>query len=121
MRRSESGRVTFKAILSLAFLAALVFVGFKVIPVYVNDYQLNDFVYNQTSFWVTEHTPPEAIVKSVLAKAQDLDLPLEAEDVTVKANAAKVSVSLDYDVPVDLKVYTWRIHFTHSSENRSIT
>ncbi len=40
MRLSESGRITFKAILSLAFLAAVIFAGFKTIPVYVNNYQL---------------------------------------------------------------------------------
>ena len=120
MRLSDSGRMTFKAILALAFLAAVIFTGIKTIPVYINDYQLNDYIYTQTSFWVSQHASPDAIRDSVLAKAQDLDLPVAAEDVTVDANANKVTVSLDYHVPVDLKVYTLRLHFTHSTENRSI-
>jgi hypothetical protein len=120
MRLSESGRITFKAILSLAFLGALIYVGIKAIPVYVNDYELNDYVQNQTPFWQTQHASADTVRKNVLAKAQDLGLPLAAEDVTVEATPNKVSVNLDYHVPVDLKVYTLQLHFTHSSENRSI-
>jgi len=40
--------------------------------------------------------------------------------VTVNANANKVSVTVDLHVPVDLKVYTLQLHFTDSSENKSI-
>jgi len=120
MQLSESGRITIKAILSLAFIAAVIYSGFKIIPVYVNDYELNDYIYNQTPFWVTQHASAEAILKNVLAKAEDLDLPLAAEDVTIDANVNKVAVSIDYHVPVDLRVYTLQLHFTHSNENRSI-
>jgi hypothetical protein len=120
MRLSESGKTSFKTILSLAFLAALVYASVKIIPVYVNDYQLNDYVQNQTPFWQTQHATADAVQKNVLAKAQDLGLPLAAENVTVEVTANKVTVILDYHVPVDLKVYTLPLHFTHSSENRSI-
>ena len=120
MRHSESGRITFKALLSLAFLAAVIYSGVKIIPMYVEDYQLNDYVQTQTPYWLTQHASVDAIQKNVLAKAHDLDLPLAADEVAVEANSDKVTVSLDYHVPVDLKVYTLRLHFTHSNENRSI-
>jgi hypothetical protein len=32
-----------------------------------------------------------------------------------------VTVNIDYTVPVDFKVYTWQLHFTDSSENKSLT
>ena len=120
MRWSESGRITFKALLSLAFLAAVIYTGIKTIPVYVNNYQLQDYLQTQTPFWLTERVPEDAIRKNILAKAQDLNLPVEADDVTVVAGASKVSVNIDYHVPVDLKVYTLPLHFTASSENRSL-
>jgi len=120
MRLSESGRITLKAILSLAFLAAVIFTGVKIIPVYVNDYQLHDYVENQTPFWLTQRAPAEAIQKNVVAKAEDLGLPLAPEDVTVNANSNRVTVSLDYHVPVDLKVYTLQLHFTYSTQNTAI-
>jgi hypothetical protein len=120
MRPSESGKITFKAVLSLAFLAAVIFASFKFIPIYVNNYELKDYIQNQTPFWLTQRASADGIRKNILAKAQDLGLPIAEDDVTVEANQNRVSVSIDYHVPVDLKVYTLQLHFTDSSENRSI-
>ncbi len=117
---SESGKITFKALLSLTFLGVLVFVAFKTVPVYINDLQLDDYIQNQTPFWQTQHASEEVIRKTIIAKAQDLGLNLASDDMKVEATANKVSVRLDYHVPVDLKVYTLQLHFTHSSENRAI-
>jgi hypothetical protein len=86
----------------------------------VDNYQLQDYIQSQTPFWLTQRASPDAIRKNVLAKAQDLDIPLAEEEVTVDVNANKVSVNLDVHVPVDLKVYTLQLHFTDTSENRSI-
>ena len=120
MQRSDSGKITFKAILSLAFLAAVIFGAIKTIPVYVNNYELQDYIQSQTPFWLTQHATADAIRNNILAKAQDLGLPLAAEQVKVEANSYRVGVNIDYTVPVDLKVYTLQLHFTPSSENRSI-
>ncbi len=120
MGRPESGRGTAKAIFALAFIAAVVFSAVKIIPVYVNNYQLQDYIQSQTPFWLTQHASVDAIRKNVLVKAQDLDLPLAEEQVKVEATTNRVTVRIDYTVPVDLKVYTLQLHFTPSSENRSI-
>lgn len=120
MRRVESGRGTAKAIFALAFLAAVIFSCFKIIPVYVNNYELQDYLQNQTPFWLTQRASVDTIRGNILGKAQDLGLPMEAEQVKVDATAARVTINIDYTVPVDLKVYTLQLHFTPSSENRSI-
>lgn len=116
----DSGRITLKTLLSLAFLAAVIYSSFKIIPVYVNDYELNDYIQTQTPFWLTDHASADAIRQNVLAKGQDLGLPLVTDDVTVDAETNRVSVSLDYHVPVDLKVFTLPLHFTHTSRNTAI-
>jgi hypothetical protein len=120
MRPSESGRITFKGILSVAFIVAVVYSGTKIIPVYVDNYELQDYIQSQTPYWLTQRVTAEVIRKTILAKAQDLNLPVEEEDVSVEANQNKVSINIDYNVPVDLKVYMLQLHFTPSSENKSI-
>ena len=50
----------------------------------------------------------------------DLELPIDADQVQVEASSASVTVSLDYTVPVDLKVYTVKLHFTSSARNKSL-
>ena len=121
MRPSESGKITIKAILSLAFIVAVIYSGFKILPVYVDNYQLQDYIQGQTPYWLTQRASADVIRKTILAKAVDLDLPVGEDDVTVQADQNKVTVKIDYTVPVDLKVYMLQLHFTPSSENKSLT
>ena len=121
MRPSESGMISFKAMVWIAFIVAVLYCGFKIVPVYVDNYQLQDYLQGQTPYWLTQRTPADAIRKTILTKAQDLDLPIGEDDVTVQADQNKVTIKLDYIVPVDLKVYTLQLHFTPSSENKSLT
>ena len=120
MRRLDSGRGTLKTIFSIGFLAALVYSSVKIIPVYVNNYQLQDYIEQQTPFWLTQRNSAEAIRDNIVAKAQELDLPVSSEEVKVEATGSRVTVHIDYTVPVDLRFYTLQLHFTPSSENRSI-
>jgi hypothetical protein len=120
MRPTESGKITLNAIISLAFVAAVIFAGFKIIPVYVDNFQLQDYIQGQTPYWLTQRATAEAIRKTIITKGQDLDITLGDDDVTVQADQYKVTVKIDYTVPVDLKVYTLQLHFTPSSENKSI-
>jgi hypothetical protein len=63
---------------------------------------------------------PEQIKETVFKEMQDLDIPATKDDLVVKAEAGKVSISLDYRVPIDLIVYKFDLHFTPSSSNKDI-
>ena len=119
MRRSDSGKSTVKAVLSIAFVFALAYSAAKIIPVYVSSYELQDYIRQQNPFWLTQRTPADAIRNHILAKAKDLDLPVEPDQVKVDMGGG-VSVQLDYTVPVDLKVYTLHLHFTPAADNRQL-
>ena len=120
MRNTDSGKGTAKALFWLLVLLFLGYSGAKIIPLYVNNYQLQNYLVEQTPFWVTQRASSDVVRARVLAKAQDLDLPITKDDVQVEATQAKVVVSIDYTIPVDLKVYTLNLHFTPHSENRAL-
>ena len=120
MRRTDAGRGYAKAIISLVILGAVAYAAIKIVPVYVSNYELEDYIREQTPFWVTQRTSAEAILTNIIAKAQDLGLPLEREEVKVDTGGGRVRVVIDYTVSVDLKVYTLQLHFTPSAENRSL-
>lgn len=120
MRPSDSGRITLKGLLTLVFFVAAIYSTAKVLPVYVNNFELQDYIQTQTPYWLSQRASEEVIRKTVLAKADDLNLPVQAEDVTIEANQYRVSIAIDYTVPVDLKFYLLQLHFTPSSENKSI-
>ena len=121
MRRSEAASGRFKALLSLAFLAAIIFVAIKTIPAYVNNFELQDHVRQLSVELAVRAKPvtPDEIRDEVVAFAQDHGVPLTADNVKVTI-ASRVSISLDYTVPVDLMVYTLKLHFTPSAENQSL-
>jgi len=121
MRVSEAGQSRLKGFFTLAVLAALIYVGFRALPVYVNNYQLEDYTRQLAVQATVSHTSADEIQQNVVARASDLSLPVSPEQVTVVSNRAGVEIAIDYTVPVDLRVYTWVLHFRYSTSNRALT
>ena len=120
MRHSESGSASIKTYLTLIFLACVIYASFKILPVYVNSWEIEDYIRQQTPYWLTQRANGDVIRGRVLDKARELGLPMDADQVQVDATSASVTVALDYTVPVDLKVYTVKLHFTSSAQNKSL-
>jgi len=121
MRTSESGRSFLGGILTLAVIAALIYVAFLTVPIYVNNYELEGYIRDLAIQASVARSPAGEIQKSVLAKALDLHLPVSADQIKVESNRGNIKIDVDYTVPVDLKVYTWVLHFTPSTSNRALT
>jgi hypothetical protein len=121
MGRSDRGQGKMKAILSLAFLAAVAYAGVKIIPVYVQNYELQDYIRQIAVRATVDRTPAEAVQNNVVAHARDnLRLPITRENVKVQYSGRTITIDIDYTVPVDLKVYTLNLRFTPSAENRAL-
>jgi hypothetical protein len=120
-RRLERGEGKLKAIIVTGILLLGVIAGVKVIPPYVAYYQLNDKVQEIARFGVVEHSTEDQIRDKVLKTIDDLQIPATKDNVKVSAGSARVSISVDYTVPVDILFYHVDLHFTPSSENKSIT
>lgn len=119
--RLERGEGKLKAIIVTAILALGVIAGIKVIPPYVAYYQLNDKVQEIARFGVVEHNTEDQIRDKVLKTIEDLQIPATKDNVKVSAGSSRVSISVDYTVPVEILFYHVDLHFTPSSENKSIT
>jgi hypothetical protein len=110
-----------KALLSLAFLGAVLFCAFKIVPVYVENYELQDYM-NQLAVEATVHQPqekPEALQNEIYAKAESLGLPVERQNIKVSVGQTVV-INVEYSVDIDLKIYTLPLHFTPSAKNSNI-
>ncbi|MGC1484593.1 MAG: hypothetical protein WA789_12430 [Candidatus Acidiferrum sp.] len=119
-RRAQRGGGGVKAIAYTVFLVFAVFVAFKVVPPYVSEYQLSDKMDEQARFAVVNRYSEDQIRDNIYKVIQDLDIPAKREDIKVSATQQVVKISLDYTVPVDLLVYSTSLHFSPSSENKSI-
>jgi hypothetical protein len=90
------------------------------VPVYVQDYQLSDKMQETARFAVVNRYNEEQIRDTIFKEIQSLEIPAKREDIKVSSSQSVVKISVDYTVPVDLFFYHMDIHFTPSSENKSV-
>lgn len=121
MRRSDTGSGTAKAIFALAFLGIVAFVAVKTLPPYINNYDLQDHIRQVAITYAARGRNINAadIKNDIITFCQDKGMPVEAKDVTVTISS-RVTIEVDYTVPVDLKVYTLQLHFTPATEDQSL-
>lgn len=107
-RQAGQGKIGCALWLLAFFLAALV--AYKMIPVKVKSAELYDFMVDQAK-WAGNATN-DALEKSILAKANELGLPLDEKDVEVQKDRDRVRMEATYTVPVEFPGYTyyWRFH-----------
>jgi hypothetical protein len=118
--RSERGNSSLKALLWTAVLIAGAVVAFKMVPVYVAEYQLNDKMQEEARFGVVNGFSEDRIRDEIFKLVRELEIPAKREDIKVVASREVVKISLDYTVPVNLYVYQMELHFHPEAENRSI-
>jgi hypothetical protein len=119
--RSQRGEGKLRAVIVTAILALGILVAWKVIPPYSAEYQLADKMQEIARFGIVDHKTEEQIRESVFKTIQDLDIPATRDNIKVTADASKVTISVDYTVPIDILFYHLDLHFTPSSENKSLT
>lgn len=119
-RRFERGEGRLKGILIVAIIVLAIYTAWKMVPPYVNDYQLSDKMQEQSRYAMVNHYTVEQIRDNIYKVMVDLDIPAKKEDIRIVADGNVVKVSLNYTVPVDVLVYHTDLHFTPNSETKSL-
>jgi len=117
---SERGGGKIKAILVTVVLAFAVYAAVKIVPPYAAEYQLADKIQEQARFAVVNRYTEEQIRENVFKVVQDLGIPAKREDIKIESSQQVVRIAMDYTVPIDLLAYHMDLHFTPSSENKSL-
>jgi hypothetical protein len=120
-RRSERGEGRLKTVLFIGVVVVLIYLGVKLVPPFVSEYQLQDKMQEQARFGIVNRYTDEQLRENVFKVIQDLDIPAKREDIKVTITPSAVKITLDYTVPVDLLFYSTELHFSPSSENKSLT
>ena len=120
-RGAEQGAGKLKAIVFTAVFAFLIYSAIKIIPPYVNNYQIADKMQETARFAVVNRYDEEKVRDVIFKEIQDLEIPVKREEIKVVVNPSLVKIDLDYTVPIDLLFYHLDLHFTPSSVNKSLT
>lgn len=115
-KRAQRGEGRMKAIIYTLILVAGIYAAFKLVPLYVANYELKDKISEQARFAVVNRYSEDQIRDILFKTIQDLDIPAKREDIKVQQTNHGLMISVNYTVPVDFKVYKTEIVFTPSSE-----
>ncbi len=110
-RSSERGELKAQIILTFAFFALVIYLGFKFIPVYIAAYDFDSAMKTQAQY-AGSAKPDGTIMKELLTKAAELELPIKKENIKIQRNSSKIVIRADYTVPVATFFFTYRWRFT---------
>jgi len=117
---SQRGEGKGKAIVFTVVFLFGIFAAVRLIPPYLAEYELADKMQELARFAVVNRYTDEQIRDHVFKEVRNLEIPVKREEIRVDASAEKVSISVDYRVPVDLLIYKFELHFTPSSQDKNI-
>lgn len=113
--RRQRGEGQLGCVIGLLFLLIAIFIAYKFIPVKVKAADMRQTVVDEAKSGGIHDDA--LIMKMILAKAEELDLPITKENVEIRRHASQIKVEVQYTVPVKFPgfVYQWKFH--HTAEN----
>lgn len=118
MSRSNSRPGRGRLVFDIALLSVLVYLGIKTVPVYVENYELTEYMRQLAIQASAKRSAAPDVESQVIAYAQSLDLPVARDGVRVGVGGGQVTIAVDYAVPVDLKLCIWKLHFAPSTDSQ---
>jgi len=103
----------------LFLLVAVVFVGIQYGRAYLTRYQFDDAVRQSVKYAAASRKGPEAIRREVLETAEELGIDIGPKDIHITERGPALTLELEYDWTVDLKVYQHVLTFP-VSENGEV-
>ncbi|HVR38754.1 MAG TPA: hypothetical protein VMU84_06635 [Thermoanaerobaculia bacterium] len=113
--RRERGEGQFGCVIGLLLLLIAIFVAYKMIPVKVKAAEMRQTVVDEAKSAGLHND--NVIRKSILAKAEELDLPITTDDVEIVRKNSNIKVDVSYVVPVEFPGFTYQWKFHHNAEN----
>lgn len=113
--RRERGEGRMGCLVGLVLLSIAILIAYRMIPVKVKTAELRDAVYDASKS--AGQLNDKQIHGTILAKAKQLELPVEASDIVVKRSPNYIRVDVNYTVPVEFPGYTYNWKFQHKHEN----
>jgi hypothetical protein len=120
MDKRERGVGFLKTLVVLLILAAAVYIAIKVVPAFVNNFQLEDAMKTEARFAAVGRKPAEEVRDAIYRKVRELGIPARRDDIQVVSSGVGLRIGLRYTVVVDLPGYQWKLEFNPSADSSSL-
>ncbi len=114
-KRGQRGDSQFGCVVGVILLLAGLFVAYKMIPIKVKAAELRQVVYDESK--AAGSRGDDRILAAILRKAEDLHLPVTADNVHIDRRRNDISIDVEYVVPVQYPGFTYQWKFHHHAEN----
>jgi hypothetical protein len=102
-----------RLIAAVLVLAAMAGTLLALAPVYLEDYKLRQYIRS-----LRPAASDEALRANIIARARQLDLPVQPGDVQITHPDGKLRVELKYAVQMDFPLYQVDLHFHPSATSQ---
>ncbi len=109
-----------KSIFGLLLLLVGGFVLYKVLPAYWGDFKLGRMLEEQAVSYTYNSKSESEIATDIAQKANELNVPLSPEQVTVQRGAGDLTITAEYSVHVDMPFYPLDLNFKTASKNKNV-
>ena len=106
--RGQRGEGNAGCLFGLIILAIAIFIAYKMVPAKIKAADLKQTVTDEAKMGGAHNDT--LIMKTILAKAREQDLPVTEDNVKISRGTNDISVEVDYDVPIDFPGKTWMWH-----------
>ncbi len=115
---------SFKLVLGLFTIVAVVYLVAELAPPFFANYQFEDVIKTQAQMGTYSNKSDDSLRDEVYKKAQELDIPVVKEQIKIvrvgSAYAGSVSIEAPYTVHLSLPGYPFDLNFDPSSSNKSV-
>ncbi len=116
-RNSQRGEGRLKLMITLMVIIIVVYLMFKIVPAYVNDYELKDTLTTEGRFYAARQKTEAQVKGTVFKEIQELGIPAKYEDIQLQTTGHTLRISVKYTVMVDLPGYQLNLNFNPNSES----
>lgn len=110
-RLAQAGESRVGCFLWLLLLLLFVMIAWKVVPIRIKSSELSSYMEEQAKF--AYRAPPETLKKRIIAKARELELPVDPKKVVVERRGPRIVLKCSYTVPLEFPFYTYHWKFDH--------
>ena len=111
---------TVRLLFGIFVLVAAVYVGFSVVPHYLNNYRFEDAMEVEARLNAYSAKSERDMQEALYKKARELNLPLKAEQIKVRREGGEIRIWTEYSVTVDLPGYPLVLKFQPSTTGKRI-
>ena len=111
--RRERGDVPVGCLVGLVVLAVATLIGIKATPIMVNVGSMDQQIANLADRAGRRDYRDERIVGDILAKADELNLPVTEKSIVIKRSAKRFVITVTYQKDIDFIFYTYHWNKKH--------